>query len=132
MAWSEDVTQTIETLLTYAERKSLIEPLDRPYCRNLLLDVMGMQAPAENVCAEEHIPETATQLLKRLCDAAVEKELIEDLTSSRDLFSARLMGCVTPAPAQVRARFQELVAAESLKRLHRSSMKCAVPVIILR
>ena len=111
MAWSEDVTQTIETLLTYAERKSLVDPLDRPYCRNLLLDVMGMQAPAENVCAEEHIPETATQLLKRLCDAAVEKELIEDLTSSRDLFSARLMGCVTPAPAQVRARFQELVAA---------------------
>ena len=111
MAWSEDVTQTIETLLTFAERKALIDPLDRPYCRNLLLDVMGMQAPAENVRAEEHIPETATQLLKRLCDAAVEKELIEDLTSSRDLFSARLMGCVTPAPAQVRARFQELVAA---------------------
>ena len=71
MAWSEDVTQTIETLLTFAERKALIDPLDRPYCRNLLLDVMGMQAPAENVCAEEHIPETATQLLKRLCDAAV-------------------------------------------------------------
>ena len=110
MEWSEAVTQAIETLLTFAEKKALIVPLDRPYCRNLLLDVMHMQAPAASVQAEEDVPETATRMLKQLCDAAVEKGLIEDLTTERDLFSARLMGCVTPAPAQVREHFLKLLA----------------------
>ncbi len=111
MEWSENVTGALETLLSFAEINRLIEPIDRPYCRNLLLDVLGMDAPAQDVAPDAELPRTATALLRRLCDAAVEKGLIEDMQTTRDLFSARLMGCVTPAPAQVRAQFQAQVAA---------------------
>lgn len=111
MEWSEKVTAALEGLLSFAQAKGLVDPLDRAFCRNLLLDVMGMDAPADVPLSETQIPETATSLLRCLCDAAVEKGLIEDMQTTRDLFSARLMGCVTPAPAQVRQTFAQHMAA---------------------
>lgn len=92
MEWSEKVTAALEGLLSFAQAKGLVDPLDRAFCRNLLLDVMGMDAPADVTPYETQIPETATSLLRCLCDAAVEKGLIEDMQTTRDLFSARLMG----------------------------------------
>ena len=56
------------------------------------------------------VPPTATALLRALCDLAVEKGLIEDMTYARDLFSARLMGLLTPSPKEVRAHFQQCVS----------------------
>ena len=106
MNWAEKVTDILEKLLTFAEHKALIEPVDRPYYRNLLLDIMHMDAPAAtDSVAALAVPETATVYLNALCELAVENELIEDLQYARDLFSARLMGVLTPAPGEVRRQF---------------------------
>ena len=105
MNWAGKVTELIEQLLVFAEDKQLTEAVDRPYYRNLLLDAMNLDAPeGEPVCADV-IPATATQLLNALCDMAVEAGLIEDMGYARDLFSARLMGLLTPAPKAVREDF---------------------------
>ena len=40
------ISRHIEELLRYAEKKGLIEPVDLPYYRNLLLDVFHLDAPA--------------------------------------------------------------------------------------
>ena len=111
MGYAEKSTAAIEELLDFAEEKALIEPIDRPYFRNLLLDAMSLDAPAENIEWGREVPATATAILNRLCDLAVEKELIEDLGYARDLFSARLMGLLTPAPTAVRAAFAVSMAA---------------------
>ena len=105
MNWSEKVTQLIEELLVFAEDKQLIEVVDRPYYRNLLLDVMHLDAPAGETCLSGQVPDTATKLLVGLCDLAVENGLIEDLGYARDLFSARVMGLLTPSPKAVRDAF---------------------------
>ena len=42
MNWAEKVTDLIERLLQFAEDKHLTEVVDRPYYRNLLLDVMNL------------------------------------------------------------------------------------------
>lgn len=106
MSWGKCVSQAIENLLTYAEAKALIEPLDRPYYRNLLLDALDLDAPDVETVALEDVPETATQLLKALCDLAVERGLVEDMSYARDLFGTRLMGLLTPSPKQVRETFR--------------------------
>lgn len=106
MSWGKRVSQAIENLLTYAEAKALIEPLDRPYYRNLLLDALDLDAPDVETVALEDVPETATQLLKALCDLAVERGLVEDMSYARDLFGTRLMGLLTPSPKQVRETFR--------------------------
>jgi len=111
MNWAERTTQRLEELLTFAEKKQLIEAIDRPYYRNLLLDVMDLDAPEGECEVSGHVPETATTILRSLCDLVVEKGLIEDLGYARDLFSARLMGLLTPSPKAVRDAFTSDVAA---------------------
>jgi len=110
MNWAEKATDLIEQLLVFAEAKQLTEPVDRPYYRNLLLDVMNLDAPEGEVACPDEVPETATRLLNQLCDLAVEGGLIEDMGYARDLFSARLMGLLTPSPRAVREDFLRDVA----------------------
>lgn len=112
MEWNEKATQVIEKLLTFAEQHRLIEALDRPYARNLLLDAMEMDAPAGEYASMEEVPATATAYLNQLCDLAVEKGLIENLQYARDLFSARLMGLLTPSPREVRRAFAAAMDAQ--------------------
>ncbi len=111
MIWAEKTTQLLEELLAFAEDKQLTEPVDRPYYRNLLLDAMNLDAPEGEPSLGDEIPATATKLLTDLCALAVEKGLIEDMGYARDLFSARIMGLLTPAPKAVRDAFLQDVAA---------------------
>ena len=111
MNWEAQASVAIEELINFAVHHALVEEIDRPYFRNLLLDAMGMDAPEESAGASGEVPATATGILVKLCDLAVEKGLIEDLGYARDLFSARLMGLLTPAPAAVRAAFMSSMAA---------------------
>lgn len=128
MDWMQRATTALENLLDFAVDQALIEELDRPYFRNLLMDAMGMDAPAEGITGSGDIPETATSILNELCDLAVEKNLIEDMGYARELFSTRLMGVVTPAPASVRASFAESVAAgkpmEATQRFYKMCRAC--------
>ena len=111
MNWSERATRAIEALLDFAQGHGLFEAVDRPYERNLLLDAMGMDAPEGEAAPSSALPATATSLLKTLCDLAVEKGLMENLGYARDLFSARLMGLLTPSPKEVRDTFRALLDA---------------------
>ena len=104
MDWSEKVTATLESLLLYARRRGLIEEVDLPYYRNLLLDVMGLDAPAA-VEAHDLGEETATTLLNQLTALAQEKGMIGDMQYEKDLFTARVMGLLTPSPREVREDF---------------------------
>lgn len=112
MTWNENATQTIERLLSFAQAKGLLEKLDRPYARNLLLDAMGMDAPEGEYLPADEVPETATAYLNQLCNLAVEKGMIEDLQYARDLFSARVMGLLTPSPSEVRRAFTAAMDAQ--------------------
>lgn len=109
---TESISALIERLLDFAEAKQLTEEIDRSYYRNLLLDAMRLDAPdGDEAPHTAPVPETATALLAALCDHAVARGIIEDLGYARDLFSARLMGLLTPAPREVRERFNQRVEA---------------------
>ena len=116
MNWAVKVTQLIEVLLVFAEDKQLIEAVDRPYYRNLLLDVMELDAPEGETNIPASIPETATKLLETLCDLAVEHGMIEDMGYARDLFSARVMGLLTPSPKAVRDAFLADVSSDNAEQ----------------
>ena len=116
MSWAAHASELIERLLDFAEDKQLTEPVDRPYYRNLLLDVMDLDAPEGEYTSSEAAPATATKLLSALCDLAVERGLIEDMGYARDLFSARLMGLLTPSPRAVREDFLDDVANNNPER----------------
>ncbi len=105
-------TELMLRLVDFAVARNLVAPIDRPYALNRLLEIMGMDAPEEIEYVPEAIPETATRYLEPLCAIACERGLIEDSGERRDLFSAKLMGALTPSPAEVRARFEQLYRTE--------------------
>ncbi len=101
-------TCAIEKLIQYAVENQLLDELDHEYARNLLLDMMQMDSPAESAELDRaEIYPTATPILNELCSIAVQKGIIEDLGYARELFSTRLISAVTPSPKEVRRQFAE-------------------------
>ena len=104
-------TESIYRLADFALEKGLVAPIDRCYVVNRLMEIMQLDAPEAIDYAPEAAPETATAYLEALCDAAVEAGILQDSGERRDLFSAKLMGALTPHPAMVRDKFSALYDA---------------------
>ena len=98
----------VAALAYYGIRRGLLEPCDRVWAINRLLEMMELDAftPPEGEAAELPLEE----ILGRLLDDAAERGVIAGDAVSRDLFDTKLMGLLTPRPAQVRRIFREKYA----------------------
>ena len=98
------IDTAIAQLLDYAQSRSLIEPSDRTWAANRILDALHLsswEAPAS-------VPERPLEeILKELLDYAVSQGIVEDNVTARDLFDTELMGRLTPRPSAVIAAFRE-------------------------
>lgn len=101
----------IASLVQYGLDKGLIDECDRMYIINNLLSVLGLDAYVETEA--EALP--LEDILRGLLDSAVKRGLCADDITSRDLLDTKLMGVLTPAPREVRARFQSLFASDPVK-----------------
>ena len=108
----KNITEYFHALLDFAEDRNLIEAEDREYTLNRLLELYGMDAPECERPGRAPSPETATPILDRMMDHAVEMGLFPDSGEQRDLFSAKIMGLLTPHPKAVRERFEMLKATQ--------------------
>ena len=92
-------------LVSYAEQTGLIEACDRTWAINRILEVMQLDSIGEvHTLQMLELPE----ILERLTQNAIERSICEDNQVARDLFDTKLMGALTPAPHEVRARFKAL------------------------
>lgn len=98
---------TIEKLILFALRHGMIEEIDALYSRNLLCDILKVEAPLEH-SMEYEVPESAEDILSELLDIAVGKGLIEDTVTERDLFDTRIMNAVMPRPSETENKFNSL------------------------
>lgn len=94
----------IAALISYAEERELISPLDRAYMRNRLCDILGLSEFREEEPSEKGLEE----ILVSLCEDAAERGIIEKSQTAFDLFDTRIMGELTPRPSEVISRFCEL------------------------
>ena len=102
------IYESIKKLVTYALEKGLIEPLDRVWAANRLLEALCLDDYEEPDEVFENIDLEST--LAEILDYAVGKGLCGDSTVCRDLFDTKLMGLITPPPSAVNKRFAELYA----------------------
>ncbi len=98
----------VDALIEYAVEKGLLCPEDRTYAFNRLLEVLGLDELPEEGGEPARLP--LEQILDALTQNAVDRGLIPDGITSRDLFDTRLMGVLTPFPHEVRARYAALYA----------------------
>ena len=80
--------------MDFAIAKDMVEAQDRAFYVNRILEAMRMDAPEEIDFSPAPVPETATQMLDALAAEAAARGIIEDSGENRDLFSAKLMGCL--------------------------------------
>lgn len=95
----------LDHLLDLLEEKQLVLPEDRAYTQNLFLDCLRLDAPAPGELAGADI----AACLQELSEWAAARGVIPDTNDEKDRFSARLAGCFTPHPAQVRQTFYSLL-----------------------
>ena len=112
---SKNCTEYLHALLDFAEDKRLIEAEDREYSLNRLLEIFSLDAPECDRPARAASPETATPILEPLMDLAATRGLFPDSTEQRDLFSAKVMGALTPHPQLIRERFFRLQREQGAK-----------------
>lgn len=98
----------VENLITSFIEQSIqmgdIEPIDRIYLTNRLVDLLGKQ---DFTLAQEPSTVDGTRLaiLDELVEYAVETGQIEDLSATRDILSSKIMDLVTPRPSEVNQQF---------------------------
>ncbi len=104
-----NVCDLIRDLLEYAVKRNLIDELDRVFCRNRLMEEVGVfdWTPSDETARELPLEE----ILTALCEYAIEAGVIEDRgITGRDLFDTKLMGILTPRPSEVVREFNRLYA----------------------
>lgn len=97
----------ITALVRYGEERGLILKTDRRFVLNRLLEILRLDGIDPTAQPEDT---TLCELLSALCDDAVDRGLIGESITERDLFDTKLMGALTPWPHEVERIFREKYA----------------------
>lgn len=119
------IQQNILKLTEYALVTGLIEPADRRYTINCLLELFELdELDDDAVVAYESNPRMTRQIaedslegiLAEMMDYAFEKGILkEDGIVYRDLFDTKIMGLLVPRPSEVIRRFKQLYLEDPKK-----------------
>ncbi len=99
------VDTSIRKLVCYGLEKGLFSKRDEVYVTNRILEALELDSFD---CNEDFSDVDIESTLKELLDFAVDKGIIEDTITWRDLFDTKLMGLMMPRPSEVTDRFYEL------------------------
>ena len=103
------IDAAVSKLAAYALRTGLIEPCEYTWAVNTILDALKLDSYTDPGKEWEEL-ELAPILEELLDDAHARGVLAENSIVYRDLFDTKLMGVLTPRPAQVIEKFQALYA----------------------
>ncbi|MCR5356854.1 MAG: UDP-glucose--hexose-1-phosphate uridylyltransferase [Lachnospiraceae bacterium] len=105
-----NISSLINELTEYGLKTGLIDPADKIYTINRLLELFGVNeyAPGESGdLANGGNTREINAILSDMLDYAAGEGLIEDTIGNRDLFDTKIMGLLTPPPSTVINRFNE-------------------------
>ena len=104
------VDREIQALVAYALDTGLIEPCEQVWAVNALLEALELDSYTEPETPAERPVDLPAVLTALMDDAHARGVLKEDSVVYRDLFDTKLMGVLTPRPAQVIGKFRALCA----------------------
>ena len=104
------VDREIQALVAYALDTGLIEPCEQVWAVNTLLEALGLDSYTEPETPAERPVDLPAVLTALMDDAHTRGVLKEDSVVYRDLFDTKLMGVLTPRPAQIIEKFRALYA----------------------
>ena len=96
------IEQSIRKLICYGLERGLFEKRDEIFVTNSIMDALGLDAFE---CEENFENVDIESTLAEILDYAVEKGIIEDGITARDLFDTKIMGLMMPRPSEVTEEF---------------------------
>ena len=99
------IDKSIRKLICYGLEKGLFDRRDTVYITNRILEILGLDSFD---CHENFTSVDLEEILKEILDFAVEKGLIEDTITQRDLFDTKVMASLLPRPSEVTNKFYSL------------------------
>ena len=105
----------IEQLIEYGKKNSLITEEDTMFVRNELMNLLQLKDWIEPENSNYDIPDYPQEILDKICDYAIEKNIIENGATDRDIFDTDIMGKLTPFPREVIKEFKENYAKDKKK-----------------
>lgn len=99
------IDKSIRKLICYGLEKGLFDRRDTVYITNRILEILGLDSFD---CHEDFTSVDLEETLKEILDFAVEKGLIEDTITQRDLFDTKVMAALLPRPSEVTNKFYSL------------------------
>ena len=99
------IDNSIKKLICYGLEKKLFETRDEIYVTNRILEILELDSFC---CEETYTNVDLEETLNELLNFAVEKNIIEDSITHRDLFDTKLMGALLPRPSEVTKEFNRL------------------------
>lgn len=102
------IYEDIAGLVKAALQNDLITPADEIYARNQVLQLLKLESYPEHLekVSEAPIPD----LLAKLVDAAIAKQVIADVFDEKEMLAANIMNCFVARPSVIRDNFSSLYA----------------------
>ncbi|XCP83702.1 UDP-glucose--hexose-1-phosphate uridylyltransferase [Roseburia hominis] len=107
------INEAIAKLMQYGVSTGLVEPEDKIYVTNQVLEMLKLEEYEEPAKCPESVD--LEEVLKEITDYAVEQGLIEDSIVYRDLFDTKIMGKLVPLPSTVISTFNDYYAESPRK-----------------
>ena len=92
------IFNAINNLVEYGISKNLLTTEDRVYTVNKIIEALGLDEYEQPIAVTN---DNLVEILEQICDFAVEKGIIEDSITYRDLFDTKIMGLLMPRPSEV-------------------------------
>ena len=122
----------IEQLILFGIHNSMMTDLDTPLVRNQLMSLMKIAEPYSMINSVDKITNsnklinneeltnnidysTPLSITTPLLDISVSKGFIEDNTTERDLFDARIMACLMPRQSELFRIYSDIKAEKGVK-----------------
>ncbi len=102
---TDNIDNTIVELVSYAEKCGFLMSGDRVWAVNSILDTLKKPSFDGDMSYKGSRP--INEILDALLDYAVETGVIDDNTTSRELFDTEIMGRLTPRPSEVARLFND-------------------------
>ena len=94
-----NIYELIDTLIDYGIEKELCKNEDRIYVRNQLLHLLNEEGWQSS---DRRMPyESVDQILEKMCQIAISKNIIQDSQKRRDAFDSQLMNTMMPRPSEL-------------------------------
>lgn len=111
----ENIAEEIEKLIQFGLYHNMLEKEDIIPIKNSLFELLKINEPYKEDI-EDLIPTSPVEILEKILEYAIRKDIIEDTITNRDIFDTKIMGLMMPRESEVVKKFNYIVKNDGIEK----------------